>query len=238
MLSGRSGAHGATAPEGLAQRDGTPARVRSCGGHTERRLAGRAEQTRNAKTSRSGSILAATQWRRTRRHWGCRTDLDKGESTSGPAMPAIYRLGTYPDEAIRVLTPLSPPMRHTPRNLPRGALCGCFRTASGEGGPNGPLSVWSLRYGRPLRLRPVSGRATYARGLAVQHLVSQIAVVSRWIASSHSLTTLVRRRTAQLPPADHSGSSRRIGRLFPRVRSSARTVEVAARLIGQCGRLQ
>ena len=133
---------------------------------------------------------------------------------------------------------LSPPMRHTPRNLPRGALCGCFLTASGEGGPNGPLSVWSLRYGRPLRLRPVSGRATYARGLAVQHLVSQIAVVSRWIASLHSLTTLVRRRTAQLPPADHSGSSRRIGRLFPRVRSSARTVEVAARLIGQCGRLQ
>ena len=133
MLSGRSGAHGATAPEGLAQRDGTPARVRSCGGHTERRLAGRAEQTRNAKTSRSGSILAATQWRRTRRHWGCRTDLDKGESTSGPAMPAIYRLGTYPDEAIRVLTqivathaphsPKSPsrrPMRLFPHRIRRG----------------------------------------------------------------------------------------------------------------------
>ena len=86
---------------------------------------------------------------------------------------------------------------------------------------------------------------TYARGLAVQHLVSQIAVVSCRLASLHSLTALV--RTVQFPPADHSGRSRvalmpylifvccpgiqqrdrrrrRIGRLFPSVRSSARAV--------------
>jgi hypothetical protein len=49
---------------------------------------------------------------------------------------------------------------------------------------------------------------TYARGLAVQHLVSQIAVVSRRMASLHSLTSLVGRRTVQLPPADHSRGSR------------------------------
>ena len=49
---------------------------------------------------------------------------------------------------------------------------------------------------------------TYARGLAVQHLVSQIAVVSCRLASLHSLTALVRRRTVQFPPADHSGRSR------------------------------
>ena len=83
--------------------------------------------------------------------------------------------------------------------------------------------------------------------LSVQHLVSQIAVVSCWIASLHSLTTLVGRRTVQFPPADHSRGSRlslmpylifvccpriqqrdrrrrRIGRLFPSVRSSVRTV--------------
>ena len=81
----------------------------------------------------------------------------------------------------------------------------------------------------------------------VQHLVSQIAVVSCRLASLHSLTTLVRRRTVRFPPADHSGRSRlalmpylifvccpgiqqrggrrrRIGRLFLRVRSSATTV--------------
>ena len=46
------------------------------------------------------------------------------------------------------------------------------------------------------------------RRLLVQHLVSQIAVVSRWMASLHSLTTRVGRRTVQFPPADHSGRSR------------------------------
>ena len=83
--------------------------------------------------------------------------------------------------------------------------------------------------------------------LLVQHLVSQIAVVSRWMASLHSLTTRVGRQTVQFPPADHSGRSRLalmlylifvccpgikqdgrrrrlIGRLFLSVRNSAPTV--------------
>ena len=133
-----------------------------------------------------------------------------------------------------------------PSPLPRGALCGCFLTASGEGGPNGPLSVWSLRYGAPCAyglfrvadLRSwISGSTPgFAdRGSLVQAGVPPLAHHSRQAT------------TVQFPPADHSGRSRvalmpylifvccpgiqqrgrrrrRIGRLFPSVRSSARAV--------------